>query len=332
MIKRSIKRLLGRLGYRLVPLDPLFNGGRAFELADRTLDWLRHQQDMLKHPAGMLTASEMGSVPAISGGLFFRSSLCTAADFRHPEFKRWLTLLGEAPRLHRKIWEHVFIAAHVEAAGLLAPGNRGLGFGVGLEPLPSAFAKHGAAVLATDADVELAVNAGWAATGQHSKTAAELFQEKICDRESFDRFVEYETCDMNHISTHLRDFDFCWSSCSLEHLGSLAAGEAFIKNSLATLRPGGIAVHTTEYNISSNEETIDNNPSLNIFRRKDIEGIVSRLAKDGHSVAPVCFDVLSEPVDFFVDIPPYKSDAHLRLALGPFVCTSIGLVIQKSRS
>ncbi|MBV5337004.1 MAG: hypothetical protein J0653_03215, partial [Deltaproteobacteria bacterium] len=71
--------------------------------------------------------------------------------------------------------------------------------------------------------------------------------------------------------------DFCWSSCSLEHLGSIKAGLDFIKASLKTLKVGGVAVHTTEYNVSSDEATIDNNPTLVLFRRCDIQGLVEEL-------------------------------------------------------
>ena len=48
-----------------------------------------------------------------------------------------------------------------------------------------------------------------------------------------------------------------WSSCSLEHLGSISHGIEFILNSLKCLKQHGVAVHTTEFNLSSNEETLN---------------------------------------------------------------------------
>ncbi|MCR6736415.1 MAG: class I SAM-dependent methyltransferase [Afipia sp.] len=271
------------------------------------------------------------TIPAIGERLYFRSSVCTAQDFRHPDFHRWLDLIKEKPRVHRKIWEHVFIARHIEAAGLLHEGCRGIGFGVGQEPLPAAFAALGASVVATDMSPDAATAAGWIETNQHASQLSQLNSRQLCPDDEFNRKVSFEVCDMNAITSHLADFDFCWSSCSLEHLGSIKAGLDFIKASLKTLKVGGVAVHTTEYNVSSDEATIDNNPTLVLFRRRDIQGLVEELRTDGHFVAEICYDVLSEPIDLFVDIPPFTADTHIRLVLANFVSTSIGLVIQRGR-
>jgi hypothetical protein len=86
------------------------------------------------------------------------------------------------------------------------------------------------------------------------------------EADEFARLVSMEICDMRSDLAHLRDFDFCWSSCSPVHLGLIRAGLDFIHNSIATLKVGGVAVHTTEYNVSSNEATIEY-PNLVLFRR-----------------------------------------------------------------
>ena len=41
-------------------------------------------------------------------------------------------------------------------------------------------------------------------------------------------------------------------------LGSISQGLDFIENSLNTLVKGGISIHTTEFNFTNNEHTIDN--------------------------------------------------------------------------
>lgn len=294
-------------------------------------DRFAYIQDMLSHPMDGRKDSDFPTIPAIGERLYFRSSVCTAQDFRHPDFHRWLGLIKEKPRVHRKIWEHVFIAKHIEAAGLLKAGSRGLGFGVGQEPLPAAFAARGTAVLATDMSPDAATAAGWIETNQHASQLSHLNSKKICPDDEFNRKVSFAVCDMNAIPSTFTDYDFCWSSCSLEHLGSIKAGLDFIKASVKTLKVGGVAVHTTEYNVSSNDATIDNNPTLVLFRRRDIEGLVEELRADGHFVAEVCYDVLSEPIDLFVDIPPFTADTHIRLVLANFVSTSIGLVIQRGK-
>jgi methyltransferase family protein len=302
--------------------------------AERTLratDQLTYLHDVISHESDGRLSDEYRTVPAIDQRLYFRSSVCTAQDFRNREFQRWRDALAERPRVHRKLWEHVFIAAHLEAAGLLGAGRRGIGFGVGQEPLPAAFAARGTAILATDMAPDAATAAGWISSQQHAASVENLNGKGLCPAEAFRRNVNFQTCDMTRVPSRHRDFDFTWSSCSLEHLGSIQAGIDFIKSSVRTLKVGGLAVHTTEYNLSSNEATIDDNPTLVLFRRRDIERLVSDLRADGHHVADVCFDVLSEPIDLFVDVPPFVKDTHIKLAIANFVVTSIGLVIQRGR-
>ncbi len=63
--------------------------------------------------------------------------------------------------VHRKMWEWLFIAEALHEHGMLGPGHRGLGFGVGQEPLVAAFAAQGCDLVATDQPHELAVSSGW---------------------------------------------------------------------------------------------------------------------------------------------------------------------------
>ena len=86
---------------------------------------------------------------------------------------------------------------------------------------------------------------------------------------------------MRNLPTHLLSFEFTWSSCALEHLGSLRAGLDFIVESMRCLRPGGIAVHTTEFNLISNDETLEID-WLSIYRRRDIEKVAAELRAAGH--------------------------------------------------
>lgn len=76
---------------------------------------------------------------------------------------------------------------------------------------------------------------------------------------------------MNAINANLQDYDFCWSSCALEHLGDLRRGFDFIINSVEkTLKVGGIACHTTEFNLSPNDTTVASGPTV-LYRRKDLD-------------------------------------------------------------
>lgn len=132
---------------------------------------------------------------------------------------------------------------------------------------------------------------------------------------------------MNAIPEALRGFDFCWSACALEHLGSLEAGARFVESSLRTLAPGGVAVHTTEFNLSSNDDTVDAGHTV-IYRRRDLEALAERLRARGHHVEPLDFDPGSGVLDRYVDVPPFLAEPHLRLRLERFDCTSIGLIVR----
>lgn len=260
----------------------------------------------------------------------FGSTVCREQHFRMPLYKYWCHAIKEQPKLHRKQWEFVYICQTLFERGMLSKGFNGLGFGVGTEPLPALFASYGVNITATDLDLTKASELGWVATDQHSNSLSDLNKSGLCDEENFKKLVRFMNVDMNHIPTDLNDFDFCWSSCAFEHLGSIEKGLAFVRNSIKTLKPGGIAVHTTEYNLSSNEDTLDNNPSFVIFRRQDIELLVSILQKEGHLVEAIDFYSGNDTFEQYIDMPPYIEEPHLRLQLaGKYTSTSIGLIIHK---
>ena len=108
----------------------------------------------------------------------------------------------------------------------------------------------------------------------------------------------------------------------------MALGEKFILESLKYLRPGGIAVHTTEYNLSSNFFTLSRGQTV-LYRRRDVERIATNLRQLGCSIE-LDFSQGDGPHDRFVDRPPYKSPVHLRLRISGYAVTSFGLIIQKS--
>jgi FkbM family methyltransferase len=158
----------------------------------------------------------------------------------------------------------------------------------------------------------------------------DLWKPEILSEDDFKRLVSFRPVDMNHVDPDLRGFDFVWSSCSLEHLGTLEQGRRFIFESLRCLRPGGVAVHTTEYNLSSNLDTKEEGPDV-IYRRRDLEEIAATLKEQGHAI-DIDFGLGAGPLDLHVDRQPFKEDAHLRIEIWGYVCTSFGLIIQKGGS
>jgi 2-polyprenyl-3-methyl-5-hydroxy-6-metoxy-1,4-benzoquinol methylase len=228
---------------------------------------------------------------------------------------------------HRKLWEWVFCAKALHERGMLAPGMRGLGFGVGQEPLAAFFASFGCEIVASDVGEEVAARDGWAVTGQHAKSLEQLNEAGLCPPDEFAQRVSFRSVDMNDIPTDLRGFDFTWSSCAFEHLGSIVKGQEFILNQMACLKPGGVGVHTTEYNVSSNRDTIEWGQTV-AFRRRDIEWLVDRLHADSHLIE-VDYDPGDLPADRHIDVPPY-SNTHLKVQFDKYAVTSLALVIERN--
>lgn len=257
-----------------------------------------------------------------------RSQACTASQASEPAYGYWSNRFGEPPRLHRKQWEFCFILQASATGGVMAPGLRALGFGVGQEPLPALFAAAGMEVVASDLDADRAEQSGWSATGQHARNFDALNAGGFCPPERFAALATHRVVDMNAIPADLRDFDLCWSSCALEHLGSIEQGLTFIEKSLETLRPGGLAVHTTELNISPGLETLSTGETV-LFRRHHFEELAKALRRKGHHIE-LDFDLGDQPEDQHIDLPPYSHDPHLKLALMGFTTTSFGLIIRRS--
>ena len=267
---------------------------------------------------------------SLPGPIPLTSRVCQQADFVLDAYRYWMNAIDEEPKFHRKQWEFFFIAQALHERKMLVDGKRGLGFGVGQEPLVALFASLGCEIMATDQETDEAVRAGWAQTGQHTTSIEPLNARRLCNPESFSRLVRFEFADMNHIPAQYRaSFDFCWSACCFEHLGSLEHGLTFVERSLDTLKPGGIAVHTTEFNLSSNDETVESR-DLSIYRRCDIERLIDRLTRAGHHVEPIAHGSGNGVVDQVVDLPPFRQEPHLRLRIAEFDCTSIGLIVRKS--
>ncbi len=263
----------------------------------------------------------------------FISRLCTSEDFEKPWFNEINSIIPKEGYVeyHRKIWEWVYITKILKDYGMLHDGKRGIGFAVGKEPLPSLFAGMGAHVLASDLAIDEGDSREWEDGNQHASGDIEkLFFENLCNSDEFYERVHYRDIDMNHIPDDEKEYDFCWSSCAIEHVGSLALSKEVVKNSLNTIKSGGIAVHTTEFNLSSNDDTIELGGSV-IFRKKDIEELKSWCDENGHHME-VSFLRSKTPMNNYVDIPPYRSEwrpYHLNLALGEYASTSFAIVIQK---
>lgn len=260
------------------------------------------------------------------------SRMCTQLDFEQEWFQGAIKALHRHERiLTRKDWEFAFIIKILEDKELLHEGTSGLGFAVGAEPLPCFFASKGVEIVATDL-VEDDNAKEWAKTGQNLAGQWDrLYRSEICSKTLFDEKVSFRNLDMNHIPADIGEYDFCWSACAIEHVGSLELSKQFIKNMVTVLKPGGVAIHTTEFNLYSNTETLEDGMSI-IYRRKDLEEIQEWCEQNGHKME-LSFKRTRMEGDEYVDVSPDISldcKYHLNLMIGPFASTSFGIVIQKS--
>jgi 2-polyprenyl-3-methyl-5-hydroxy-6-metoxy-1,4-benzoquinol methylase len=333
VVRKRIRRLRGRganlmRAVRLLLATP----HRLAELAAE-LDEHRRETRILYTALARRRADDLANPPLIPGGpgqnVLTRSIPCRQDSFAEPWFSYWTSRFHATLRHHRKLWEFVFICQALWERGALRPGARGLGFGVGTEPLAALFAADGCRIVGTDMAPDSAQALGWIETQQHALGKEALRHSYICPDPIFDENVAFRVCDMNHVPADLTGFDFCWSSCALEHLGSIEHGLAFIERSLDCLKPGGWAMHTTELNLSSDDATVDHMSTV-LFRRRDFEELKRRLEAKGHHIAPLDFDPGSGPADTYIDVPPYLQEPCLKIALMGYVTTSFGVIIQKS--
>jgi hypothetical protein len=254
------------------------------------------------------------------------SQACTAAQLAAPEYGAWCERMREPVLVHRKQWEWCYILQALAEAGVLRPGARGLGFGVGTEPLTAVIAAHGCNVLATDLAPESSNAHAWIATDQHASALADLNRARLCAPDEFAARVRFRPVDMNAVPDDLTDFDFTWSSCALEHLGDLDAGTRFFHRQLACLRPGGVGVHTTEYNVASNDRTVERGHTV-LYRRRDLERLVADVTAAGHAMVAT-FALGSRPADRHIDTTPW-TNIHLKVAADGQVLTSFGLLARR---
>ena len=286
--------------------------------------------------------SQLGSfsTPSAPSLIGTKGRICQQVDFSEPWFFYWTQQIRMAPLLHRKVWEDAYVVQSLWERDCLAPGKVGLGFAVGAEALPSYFAKCGVRVLASDLASDDERSRGWRDTGQHAQNLQALWKPDIVDRQVFLENCSYKSLDMNVIPDHLNNsYDFCWSVCSLEHLGSIENGLNFIVNAMRVLKPGGIAVHTTEFNLD-NSETIDNWPTV-LFQRAHFEDLRLRLERADCRLVDIDFSPGTGLLNSYIDVPPFPhqmtlglNDAkapHIKLSVEGFPTTSIAFMVEKGR-
>lgn len=246
--------------------------------------------------------------------------LCTAAQFQEPAFQTILAAMGVRPGRTRALWEQAWIVATLAAQGLVEPGRSGLGIETGRERIAALVAARGVQVRAT--------GTAEAEPRAIEKRRLQLFHPEAVHIEDFDERVTFHPLVPGQVGTLTGEsFDFCWSIGLADRLGSVAAMLDLIEASLVPLRPGGLALHTMGFNLSSDTHTWEL-PGLVLLRRRDIEELAERLASAGHRLLPLNLHPGTTPADEEVahEVGPVPA---LRQRHGVAVATSLGLAVRK---
>ena len=246
--------------------------------------------------------------------------LVTRRQLNQRPARRWTKEMGSTVTISRKTWERVFVLQALYSRGCLGAGRRGLGFGVGADPMIPVMVKHGCDLVATDYGES--EHEGWG-------PGLDLDPKNIAGPEAMAQRVTTRDVDMNDIPTDLRDFDFIYSCGSLEHIGGASNGLEFVEKAMSCLKPGGFAVHTTELNLSGGTKTLDV-PNLSFYLPSSVDALLDRLASAGHTVAPMNYHSGSRSEDLHVANRPYPPPC-LKILHSGFQVTSMGFVIQAAQ-
>ena len=249
------------------------------------------------------------------------SQLCTAAQFDEAAFLEIIQAMSLRPGRSRPHWEQAWIVSLLATEGLVATGKSGVAFDCGRERVGALLASRGVTVLGTGGDIvdDRAAEA----------RRLQLFYPEIVHIDDFDGLVSFAALDPREVrrlppGVH----DFCWSLGIPARLGSIDAALDFFESSLVTLRPGGLALHTFSFNLTSDAATWEL-PDLVVLRRRDIEALAARLAPAGHRLLTFNTHPGLDTADETVKTEAHGAVGH-RQRHGFAVVTSFGLAIRKA--
>jgi hypothetical protein len=289
----------------------------------------RHAAEINKIPIGKMPSKQ-----------HLTSKLSTQNDLEAPWCRHWIHELKTSFQYHRKLWEFGFILQVLFEHNMF--GKTGIGVACGNEPLASYLISQGCSITAGDKPLtgDDHQQQDWRSSNQYTESSDDLYHAHIIERSTFDRNFTLAYVDMNALPSELDEkFDFCWSCCAIEHLGSIRLGIEFIKNSLKLLRNSGISVHTTEFNLLSDDRTIDNWGSV-LFTKKDLLRLSDEIQQMGGTLYPFDFNKGDGFFDRYYDMPPYPHQnaplpalhlcPHIKLLCDDFPATCAGIIIQKN--
>ena len=265
------------------------------------------------------------------------SKICDAADWFDPEMKMVIeNELIEPARLHRKQWEFAMIFLTLKKYGLLNDSKTGLSLGGGNERVLYSIAKYVKKLIVTDLYDD---NTSWdCARTQDPDEFIKASKPFPVD----DNKIQALKMDMRFLDFADSSFDFCYSSCAIEHIGKHKDFLQHFNEVNRVLKDGGTYVLTTE--LQFGEQTIPD-PNNYIFSRKYLAELISESELD--FVSDVNVELNRNEINFpfpsnirnttflghnFINEKVFNYFPHIILLHGNVPFTSVLLILRKSSS
>jgi SAM-dependent methyltransferase len=264
------------------------------------------------------------------------SKVCDAADWFDSEFQQIIKHeLKEFPRFHRKQWEFAMIFLALRRLGLLNEESTGLSMGGGNERVLYSIARYVKKLFVTDLYSD---STGWDCARTDDPNEFIKISKPF---DVNDSKIEALRMDMRDLQFEDNTFDFCYSSCAIEHIGDY---EDFVKHFNEVnrcLKDGGVYVLTTEFQFADKTIKDPNNYVFSPDYLKEILGkinlslseepIVSLSEHEANFPLPVNVNKLFKTgsnENQKDDFPVYP---HLLLLRGKYPFTSISFILKKEK-
>lgn len=262
------------------------------------------------------------------------SKVCDAADWFDPEVQNIIiNELREPSRFHRKQWEFAMIFLALQKLHLLNDSATGLSLGGGNERVLYSIANHIKKLFVTDLYDDKTI---WDCARTNNP------DDFISKSKPFDvnsSKIKALRMDMRNLDFEENTFDFCYSSCAIEHIGSYQDFVQHFNEVYRCLKDGGYYIFTTEFHFGN--ETIET-PNNYIFSPDYLERIIfeSNLSLVNHPDARLTHNKINYPIPAnFLNLIFDRENTfekklmdewpHLILLRGKYPFTSILFITQK---
>jgi ubiquinone/menaquinone biosynthesis C-methylase UbiE len=262
------------------------------------------------------------------------SKICDAADWFDTEFYSiTLNELKEPPRFHRKQWEFAMIFLALKKLGCLNENMTGLSLGGGNERVLYSIAQHVNKLIVTDLyDEDTTWDCAKTKDPDEYIKASKPFEVDLSK-------IKALRMDMRNLDFEDNTFDFCYSSCAIEHIGDFNDFVQHLDEVYRVLKEDGVYVFTTELKIGSETIKDENNFIFSSSYLKDIFKNI-KLTPDIDADVNLAHHEINTPLPSNVKNLCYNNDAsfthgmmknypHVVLLRGKYPFTSIQFVMRK---